>query len=282
MGTWKIHGRGLDGTFIRASVTGTRTTGDAKTTIGNTLTNLALLSFAYCEHYSLSISEFFRYRNRARITIFASGDDSLIIGNKEVSSLNLDLIQECGVKCGYKVTDVMEEAEYCSLWFTWGSFRGERKIMPMKKLGRLFSRTILAPPGRAAPTMHAPFKAYHTLAAQKCEAFINCLHFIPSAVRYYEELRDKHKVKADGVKPNCDSEDSHFSYDETDWDLSPELIDGICRRYDLEVRDVEDWIKWFEKLDFSPDMDHIVPWAFAEKDCYWDDRIYPADNVSFF
>jgi hypothetical protein len=293
IGQWRINGRDRNGTDITATVVGTRTTGDAKTTLGNTLTNLGLLCFNYCKQYKLSVKELFKYRNHARTSFLVSGDDSLIIGGKEVKDLDMGLIQQCGVKCGYKVTDRMVEAEYCSLWFTWGQCDGMRHVMPMKKFGRLFSRTPLAPPTKA-PRDNT--KAWHTLASQKCEAYIDAFGWLPSAVEYYETLRDKHaflgcrtkaqrrkgyRPKGSPVKPIEPADVAYYNYDKK-WDVCSELIEGICDRYDVTPEDVLDWFAWFRKHDFSIDISHPLPWRFAEVDCFYDGEPIDSEPVAFF
>jgi hypothetical protein len=151
----------------------------------------------------------------------------------------------------------------------------------MKKFGRLFSRTPLAPPGKAPPLMLNNYRAYHTLAAQKCEAYLDCLHFIEPAVAYYRALRDKHLEKAEGKKPFDHEVPSYYSY-EMNWTLCPELVEGICIRYDVTADDVYDWVEWFKKLDFSLDMSHTLPYRFAEVDCFWDGELPQTRSVSFF
>jgi hypothetical protein len=293
IGQWRINGYDRSGTDITATVVGTRTTGDAKTTLGNTLTNLGLLCFNYCKLYDLSIEDLFKYRKHARTSFLVSGDDSLIIGGKEVKDLDMSLIQQCGVKCGYKVTDRMVEAEYCSLWFTWGQVDDERHVMPMKKFGRLFSRTPLAPPIKAP---RDNIKAWHTLASQKCEAYIDAFGWLPSAVQYYEALRDKHRIlgcrdkasrsnryspKGAPVKPIEPADVAYYNYDRK-WSVCSELVEGICERYDVSALDVCDWFAWFRKKDFSLDITHPLPWRFAEVDCFYDGEPIDSTPVAFF
>jgi hypothetical protein len=118
-------------------------------------------------------------------------------------------------------------------------------------------------------------------------------------VRYYRTLQERHRevslydkvirrvkgrriTRPRPVQPSRHAEVPFYQYEKT-WSICPEMIAGICERYDVSADCVEDFFAWFDKLDFTLDMQHPLPWRFAEVDCYFDgESEFHMPSFSFF
>lgn len=278
MGEWRINASTKNGGEVEATVVGTRSTGDANTTLGNTIVNFMLMCYAICKTRNLCLSDFMENR-LSPCTLLCAGDDSLLIANSWVNALQVESIQALGVLCDYHATCVLSEAEFCSLWFAYGAdSSGNRALIPMKKWGKLFTKTALT----VANQRLLKVEYYHNLAVQKCEALMNLFHMLPAIARFYARVRKLHLKKL-SPKLLCKrskldlarlEEVPFYYFSECKYKLTSESYDAIFERYGLLCGDMVDLYHYLDKNPGHIDLEHPTLRSIVERDCFCDDEDY--------
>jgi hypothetical protein len=193
------------GGCVRGKVTGTRSSGDPQTTLGNTLLNASLILYALVEYFGQQIRE--------HATIFVSGDDSLVvlhdIGFIENEKKFRTPLNNLGFKISLSQTDIPSKAEFCSRFFvrvidcqadapTW---------YPMCKIGNIFSKSaVTCETFDFDKIMSDPkeYANYCALVALKSQGLLNEMHMFPELVDFFGTINisaRKHAAKCHKYNP---------------------------------------------------------------------------------